>query len=219
MDVFPLALSLRVATVALVIALPIGLALAWLQARRTYRFKALVDALILLPLVLPPSVTGFGLLVAFGQQGPLGRLLHQLGVKIVFTEAGAVVAATVVALPLLVKTAQPALEAVPEDWEDVGRSLGLSDWRVFWRVTVPAAWRGILAATLLAYARALGEFGATLLFAGNIPGRTNTMPLEIYAAWQAGDDGRAFVFAGALSLVSLAVVAVATRFSPLRGLR
>ena len=216
--VFPISLSLRVALLAVALAGPAGLALAWLQARRRYPGRALVDALVLLPLVLPPTVVGYFLVVAFGRRGPLGRALESLlDVRLVFTPAAAVIASAIVALPLLVKTAQPALEAVPSELEEVGRSLGLGPTALFLRVTLPAAWQGIAAAVVLAFARAVGEFGATLMFAGNIPGRTNTMPLELYAAWQAGDDARALLYVGVLSLLSLAVVLAAPRLAP-RGL-
>lgn len=215
---FPIALSLRVALLAVALVGPPGLALAWLQARRRYPGRSLVDALVLLPLVLPPTVVGYLLVVLCGRRGPLGRALESFfDVRLVFTPAAAVIASAVVALPLLVKTAQPALEAVPGELEEVGRSLGLGPAALFLRVTLPAAWQGVAAALVLAFARAIGEFGATLMFAGNIPGRTNTMPLELYAAWQAGDDGRALLYVGVLSLVSLAVVVLAPRLAP-RGL-
>lgn len=212
---FPIALSLRVAALAVALVGPPGIALAWLQARRRYPGRALVDALVLLPLVLPPTVVGYLLVVYFGRHGPIGRALDALfGARVVFTPAAAVVASAIVALPLLVKTAQPAIEAVPSELEEVGRSLGLGPTALFARVTLPAAWQGVIAALVLAFARAIGEFGATLMFAGNIPGRTNTMPLELYAAWQAGEEGRALLYAGVLSGVSLAVVLLAPRLAP-----
>ena len=214
-EAFPIWLSVQVATLALLLVLPPGVALAWLQARRRYPFHRLVDAAILLPLVLPPSVIGFFLVVVLGRRGPLGQWLEALfDVRLVFTPAAAVLASSVVALPMLVKTAQPALEAVPAELEKVGRSLGLGPLALFFRVTLPAAWRGVLAAVVLAFARASGEFGATLMFAGNIPGRTNTMPLEIFAAYEAGDDARALFYVAVLTVVSLAVVSVAARLSP-----
>ncbi len=212
---FPVLLSLRVAALALAFVAPAGIALAFLQARRRYALRSLVDALILLPLVLPPSVVGFLLVLLFGRRGPAGRLLEAaLGVRLVFTPLAAVLASAVVALPILVKTAQPALEAVPPELEAVARTLGLSPGAVFFRVTLPSAWRGVLAATVLGFARALGEFGATLMFAGNIPGRTNTMPLEIFAAYQSGDDRRAALYVAVLSALSVVVVAVAARLAP-----
>jgi molybdate transport system permease protein len=160
-------------------------------------------------------VVGFLLVLLLGRRGPVGGLLESaLGVRLVFTPAAAVIASAVVALPILVKTAQPAIEAVPPELEAVARTLGLSPVEVFFRVTLPVAWRGVLAATALGFARALGEFGATLMFAGNIPGRTNTMPLEIFAAYQAGDDRRAALYVAVLSALSVLVVVVAARLSP-----
>jgi molybdate transport system permease protein len=212
---FPILLSLRVAAIALALVAPAGIALAFVQARRRYRLHSVVDALVLLPLVLPPSVVGFLLVLLLGRRGPVGGLLEAaLGVRLVFTPTAAVIASAVVALPILVKTAQPAIEAVPPELEAVARTLGLSPVEVFFRVTLPVAWRGVLAATVLGFARALGEFGATLMFAGNIAGRTNTMPLEIFAAYQAGDDRRAALYVAVLSALSILVVVVAARLSP-----
>jgi molybdate transport system permease protein len=213
--VFPILFSLRVAALALALVGPLGILLAVAQARFRYPLRRLVDAVVLFPLVLPPSVVGFFLVVLFGHRGLLGRPLETyLGVRVVFSPAAAVIASAVVALPILVKTAQPAIEAVPNELEAVGRTLGLSPFAVFFRVTMKVAWRGILAAMVLGFARALGEFGATLMFAGNIPGRTSTMPLEIFSAFQAGDDARAALYVGVLSLLSVVVVVVAARLGP-----
>ncbi|MFT3769504.1 MAG: molybdate ABC transporter permease subunit [Minicystis sp.] len=212
---FPILLSMRVALIALAIVGPLGIALAFVQARRRYPLRGLVDALVLLPLVLPPSVVGFFLVLVFGRRGPIGGVIEAaLGTRLVFTPAAAVIASAVVALPILVKTAQPAIEAVPPEIEDVARTLGLKPLAVFFRVTLPAAWRGVLAATVLGFARALGEFGATLMFAGNIPGRTNTMPIEIFAAYQAGDDRRAALYVAVLTALSILVVVTAARLAP-----
>jgi molybdate transport system permease protein len=212
---FPIALSLRVAAAAMALVAPLGVALALLQARRRYPLRRVVDALILLPLVLPPSVVGYFLVVLLGRRGPVGRLLEAaFDLRLVFSPAAAVIASAVVALPILVKTAQPAFEAVPAELERVGRSLGLGPLALLARVTLPCAWRGVLAASVLAFARAIGEFGATLMFAGQIPGRTNTMPLEIYAAFQAGDDPRALLYVAVLSALSLLVVWAAARLGP-----
>lgn len=213
-EAFPIALSLRVATIALLLVAPVGIAIAWVQARRRYLLRAVVDALVLLPLVLPPSVVGFFLVILFGRRGLAGQWLETLNLRLVFSPAAAVLASSVVALPILVKTAQPAIEAVPVDLENVGRSLGLAPIPLFFRVTLPSAWRGVLAALVLAFARALGEFGATIMFAGNIPGRTNTMPLEIFAAYQAGDDRRAAAYVTVLTAISVLVVFLAARLSP-----
>jgi len=214
-ETFPIWLSLKIAALSLVFVAPVGLALAWIQARKRYALRALVDGIVLLPLVLPPSVVGFFLVVLFGRRGALGSTLEELfDFRLVFTPAAAILASTVVALPLMVKTAQPAIEAVPRELEDVGRSLGLGPIALFLRVTLPSAWRGVLAAMVLAFARAVGEFGATLMFAGNIPGRTNTMPLEIFAAYQAGEDERAMLYVVVLTALSTAVVLLAARIQP-----
>ena len=208
---FPIRLSLVVALCAMLIVTPLGLVLAWTQAKRRYRGKALVDGLILLPLVLPPSVIGFFLVAGLGRRGPIGRWLESwFDVRLIFSPMGAVIASAVVALPLFVKTVQSALSSVPNDLERVGRSLGLSPVALFFRVSLPSAWPGVLAGFVLAFARAIGEFGATLMFAGNIPGRTNTMPLEIFAAYQAGEDDRAIRYVIVLTCLSLAVVVVAS---------
>ncbi len=208
MTVEPLWLSLRVATLATAIALVIGVALARLLARRHHPLLQVLDALTTLPLVLPPTVLGYYLLVSLGQRSPIGRWLSAIGLPLVFTWRGAVVAATVVALPLLVQSARAALEGVAPEIEDVARTLGRSEVAIFFTVTLPLAWRGILAGVVLAFARALGEFGATLMVAGNIPGRTQTMPIAIYDAVQAGDQMRANALVALLTAVALALLLV-----------
>jgi molybdate transport system permease protein len=214
---FPVRLSLQVALFAMVLVTPIGLTLAWIQAKKRYRGRSLVDAFILLPLVLPPSVIGYYLVVLFGRQGALGGFLEDaFGIRLIFTPAGAVVASAAVALPLLVKTVQPALESVPRDLERVGRSLGLGPLALFFRVSLPSAWPGVVAGLVLAFARAIGEFGATLMFAGNTPGRTNTMPLEIFASYQGGEDDRALLYVVVLTALSLVVVFVAAALATRR---
>lgn len=215
---FPIFLSFGVATAAVVLVTPAGTAIAWLQARYRHPLHRVVDVLVLLPMVLPPTVIGFVLVVLFGRQGLLGGPLESvLGVRLIFTPAAAVVASTVAALPVMVKAAQPAFEAIPRELEDVGRSLGLSPLAVFFRVSLPAAYRGLIVGVVLAFARAMGEFGATLMFAGNRPGRTNTMPLELFAAYQAGDDARALVYVLVLVGFAVFVAIAAGRLVPRRG--
>jgi molybdate transport system permease protein len=217
-DVFPALLSLRVSAEALAIAGPIGIAIACWQARSRSRLRRAVDALVLLPLVLPPSVVGYFLVVAFGRRGILGKVFDRaLGIRLVFTPAAAVLASAIVAMPLIVKTAQPALESVPRELEDVGRTLGLAPLRLLARVSLPLAWRGVVAGLVLGFARAAGEFGATLMFAGDIPGRTNTMPIEIFEAYRAGQDARALGYVGILTSLSVVVVLLATRMSEASG--
>jgi molybdate transport system permease protein len=211
LDTFPVWLSLQVALAALLIVGPFGLLVAWIQARKRYPLRSLVDALVLLPLVLPPSVSGFFLVYVFGRRGLVGRFLDtSFDVQLVFTPAAAVIASALAALPVMVKTAQPALASVPHELEQAGRSLGLGALPLFFRVTLPYAWRGVLAALVLAFARAIGELGATLMFAGNKPGYTNTMPLEIFARYQQGDDAAALAYTLIMTSMSLLIVFVAT---------
>ena len=207
-----LSLSLRVAVLATLANAIVGIPLAWALARRRFRGRALVDLLVTLPLVLPPTVTGYYLIVLLGRRGWLGAPLYSAtGWTLAFTWYAAVVAATVMALPLLVRTARAAIESVEVDLEKAARTLGRSEWRVAWEVTLPLARNGILAGLVLAFARALGEFGATLMLAGNIPGRTQTVPLAIYTAVQTGETSDAVVLVGVLTLLSCAVLVAAGR--------
>jgi molybdate transport system permease protein len=207
-----LGLSLRVAAVATLLNALVGIPLAWLLARRRFRGRALVDLLVTLPLVLPPTVTGYYLIVLLGRRGWLGAPLHDLtGWTVTFTWYAAVIAATVMALPLLVRTARAAIESVDRDLEQASYTLGRSEWRTVLEVTLPLARNGILAGLVLAFARALGEFGATLMLAGNIPGRTTTVPLAIYTAVQTGETAEAGLLVALLTLLSLAVLLAAGR--------
>lgn len=184
----PLFLSLKVASISTVIVFFSGLLLARIFARRQFVGKDILEALFLLPLVLPPTVVGFGLLILFGKQGIIGKwLLDWFEITIIFTWHGAVIASVVVSFPLMYQTAVAALEQVDKGLEEVARLLGASEWRVFWTVTLPLAWPGLLAGLVLAFARGLGEFGATLMLAGYIPGKTDTLPLAIYFAVQGGN--------------------------------
>jgi molybdate transport system permease protein len=212
---FPILLSVRVALLALLVVAPTGTAVAWLQARYTYRLRGVIDALVVLPMVLPPTVVGYFLILFLGRRGLIGGWLESaLHLRLVFTPAAAVIASSIAAFPLVVKTLQPAFEAVPAELEAVGRSLGLNPIAVFFRVTLPWAWQGLAAGLVLAFARAIGEFGATLMFAGNIPGVTNTMPLEIFAAYQAGHDARALRYVAVLTVTSTLVAFLAARLAP-----
>jgi molybdate transport system permease protein len=207
MDWFPLALSIRVALIATAIVMLIGVALGWFLARRRFFGREMLDALVTLPLVLPPTVLGYYLLVLLGRNGFVGRVVETMtGEPLVFTWRGAVVAASVGALPLVVKTSRAAIAAVDKNLEDAARTLGQSEWRVFWRVTMPLASRGIVAAAMLAFARALGDFGATLMVAGNIPGRTQTAAIAIYDATQAGRNEYALALVVVLSAIALSLV-------------
>lgn len=203
----PVFLSLRVSVLAVVLVFFAGVAVARLMAGRDFAGKDAVDAVLTLPLVLPPTVAGFGLLLLFGKQGPLGRLLYYLwGVSVVFNWWGAVIASTVVAFPLLYQTVRASFQGVDKNIENAARTLGAGEWRVFWTISLPLAWPGLVAGVVLAFARALGEFGATLMVAGNIPGRTETVPLAIYTAVETGDNHTALVLVGIMTLLSFAVI-------------
>jgi molybdate transport system permease protein len=205
-------LSLRVAVLATAVNAAVGIPLAYALARWRFRGRAVVDLLVTLPLVLPPTVTGYYLIVLLGRRGWLGAPLYQAtGWTIAFTWYAAVVAATVMALPLLVRTARAAIESVDHDLEKAAYTLGRSEWRTALEVTLPLARNGILAGLVLAFARALGEFGATLMLAGNIPGRTTTVPLAIYTAVQTGESGAALALVGILTALSCVVLVAAAR--------
>ncbi len=206
-DWFPLTLSLRVALIATAFVVIFGVALGWLLARRRFFGRELLDAAVTLPLVLPPTVLGYYLLVLLGHRSPIGHAIEAITRhSLVFTWEGAVVAAAIGALPLMVKTARAAIDAVDTNLEDAARTLGQPELKVFWRVTLPLASRGIIAAAMLAFARALGDFGATLMVAGNIPGRTQTAAIAIFDAAQAGRDDYALVLVLILSAAALVLV-------------
>jgi molybdate transport system permease protein len=207
-----LALSARVATLATGLTALVGIPLAYCLARRRFPGHGLLDLLVTLPLVLPPTVTGYYLIVVLGRRGWLGApLYHATGWTVAFTWYGAVIAAAVMAMPLLVRTARAAIESVDPALEKAAYTLGRSEWRTALEVTLPLARRGILAGLVLAFARALGEFGATLMLAGNIPGRTTTVPLAIYTAVQTGEAGEATVLVAMLTGLSCLVLLTAGR--------
>lgn len=206
MDLFPLFLTIKVSFFATVLTIAVGLALAWVMAKRDFWGKGLLDVVIMQPLVIPPTVLGYYLLALFGRSGWLGRFLDSIGVEIVFTWKGAVVAAFISSLPLFVKPARAALEGVGADLENAARLLGKTEWQVIRTITLPLAWRGILAGAVMAFARATGEFGATLMVAGNIPGVTQTLPIAIYDAVQSGDSGAANLLVLIITLFSFSVL-------------
>jgi len=214
-DWFPLWLSLRVAALSTALALAIGLWLAWLLANVKFRGKEVLDAAVTLPLVFPPTVLGYYLLVVLGHHSPLGKLYEWMfGQPLVFTWQAAVVAALFHSAPLLIKSARAALESVDHSYERAARTLGASEPRLFWRVTLPLAGRSIFAAAALAFARALGDFGVTLMIAGNIPGRTQTVAVAIYDALNSDKGALARTLVLVISGVSIAILALANRFGP-----
>jgi len=208
-DLTPLWLTLKVAGVATLVTLVVGVALALLVARSRFWGREGLDALCTLPLVMPPTVLGYYLIVLIGRQGWLGRWLQDTwGISLIFTWQGAVLAAAVVSLPLIFKSARAALEEVDPNLENAARTLGASEAGVFFRVSLPLAWRGILAGVMMAFARAMGEFGATLMVAGNLPGKTQTLSLAVYNAVQAGNDAGAAVLVIIISTVCLAILII-----------
>ncbi len=213
LDWHPLWLSLRVAGVATLLALVLGVALGWLFARRRFRGATVLEAVCMLPLVLPPTVVGYGILVLMGRQSALGGWLREhFDYTIIFSWHGAVVASALVALPLVLKSASSAFGQVDRTLEAAAQTLRQSPLSAFLRVTLPLAWPGILAGTLLAYARAMGEFGASLMVAGSIPGQTQTLSMAIYDAVQAGKDHEAMVLTIVISALSVAMLAFCIRF-------
>jgi molybdate transport system permease protein len=194
MDWSPLLISLATSLAATAVTLVAGLAAAAWRQNRAGAGAALIDGILILPLVLPPTVVGFLLLLLFGRNGPLGKLLLQFGATVVFSWPATVIAATVVAFPLMYITARAALEQVDPHLLQAARTLGASEARIFREVALPLAWPGVLAGTILSFARALGEFGATLMLAGNIPGKTETIPIAIYFAVEANEIQRAMAW-------------------------
>ena len=200
----------RMAAASTLLILPPGVALAWLLARKNWRGKVVVETFVALPLVLPPVVTGLVLLKFFGRRGPVGHWLHdQLGLEIIFTWRAVVLALAVMSFPLLVRMLRAAIEEVNPSLEQMARTLGAGPWRVFFTITLPLAKRGLFAGTLLAFARALGEFGATIMVAGNIPGRTTTLAVSIYQSVELGEDSHALLLAGLSASLAFAALLAA----------
>jgi molybdate transport system permease protein len=204
MDWFPVALSLRVALLATLLTVAAGVPAAWLLARRHFPGRDVISALLLTPLVLPPTVLGYYLLMAIGRRGPIGRVLNAFELELAFTWQAAVLAAAVGSYALLIKTAQAGFELIDKRLEQAAQTLGHSDWSIFWTVSVPLAWRSILAGTVLAFCKALGDFGITLMVAGDIPGITQTLPLAIYDHVQANQLQQANI----LALISIGFVVI-----------
>jgi molybdate transport system permease protein len=211
-DWYPLWLSLRVASIATLLATTVGIGLAFLLAKGRFRGRGLLEAVLTLPIVLPPTVLGYYLLTTLGVNSPIGRAWEDLtGSALVFTVPAAVIAASVSALPFVVRTARAALEEVDPRLEAVARIAGHAEWRVAALVTLPVARRGLTAGIALGFARALGDFGATVMVAGNIPGRTQTLPIAVFDAVQAGDNDTARTGSLLLAAVAIVVLLVVTQ--------
>ena len=212
-----LGLSLKVALWATAIATVLGVAAGYALSRWRFAGRELLDSILLLPMVLPPTVLGYYLLVLVGRKGVVGQWLDAIGIRLIFTWQGAVVAAAIVAFPFVCKSARAAFENVDAQLEQAARVLGVSEAGVFFRVSLPLAARGILAGVLLAFARALGEFGATLMVAGSIPGKTQTLSIAVYEAVQAGQDDVANLLVLITSVTCIAVLLLAGRLAPAKA--
>ncbi|MDP4624707.1 MAG: molybdate ABC transporter permease subunit [Akkermansiaceae bacterium] len=211
-----LALTFGLASLAVLLALPFATALAWLLARKEWPGKTLAETLAMLPMVMPPVATGLILLKLFGKTGAIGSWLSSFGIEIIFTWKAVVLALAVMAFPLLVRTLRTAFEDVPAHLEAAALSLGGGRFNVFRKITLPLAKRGIIAGILLAFARAIGEFGATIMVAGFIPGITETLSLSIYRSVQTGDDSRALTLVAISALIAFAAVFISSKISPRR---
>jgi molybdate transport system permease protein len=218
-DLGPFWLSLRVASLATLVIVIAGLPISFALARARFPGKSILGGILVLPLVLPPTVLGYYLLQILGRRSPVGYWLEQtLGVTVVFHWSGAVIASAVAAFPLFLIPARGAFEAIDPAIEDVARLLGRRELSVFFDVTLPLAWRGLAAGIVLAFARALGDFGATIMVAGNIPGLTQTASLAIYDAVQVNDNARALWLTLLISLISIVAIVFVQRTLPARGL-
>lgn len=207
MNYTPLFLSLKIAGIATCIVLVFGIFLARILARNNFPGKRILEAILMLPLVLPPTVVGFGLLYLFGKNGPVGSLLlHLFDYQIVFTWVGAVIAATVVSFPLMYQSASASFQNYDQNIENAALTMGASKFRVFWTISFPLAWPGLLAGLVLTFARALGEFGATLMIAGYIPNQTETIPLAIYFAVESGNTEAAIFWVISIVLIGFTAI-------------
>ncbi|OAA92093.1 molybdate ABC transporter permease subunit [Clostridium ljungdahlii] len=205
-DVSPVWISLKTTFTATFITFFIGIAVAYLMVNYNGKLRNILDTILTLPLVLPPTVAGFFLLLIFGINSPIGKSLSKIGINIIFSWPATVIAAAVVAFPLMYKTTKAAFEQIDRNIVSAARTLGVSEWKVFWKVVLPLAWPGIGAATVLSFARALGEFGATLMIAGNIPNKTETIPIAIYFAAENGEMNKALMWVLLIVAISTIVI-------------
>ena len=213
-EVAALSLSIKVALLSLVVTFPLGLLVGWLLAKRTFPGKAFLNTLVMLPLVLPPIVSGYLLLILLGKHGFIGRFIYQtFGIEIVFSELSVVIAVSVISFPLLVRGIVTGMEAVPVELENAARTLGASPIKVFFSITLPMAHRGIIGGTILGFSKSLGEFGATIMVAGNIPGKTQTMALAIFSAVHLGEDVSVYRLVFISTVVAFAAIWLTERFT------
>ncbi|WP_042331816.1 molybdate ABC transporter permease subunit [Desulfosporosinus orientis] len=206
LDLAPLFISLRASIMATVLTFFLGIAAACLVSGYRGKLKGLIDGVLTLPMVLPPTVLGFLLLVIFGKNGPIGKFLIAMGKTILFSWPATVIAASVVAFPLMYRTVRSAFEQIDQNIINAARTLGVSEWKIFWKITIPLSWPGVAAGTVLAFARALGDFGATLMIGGNIPGKTLTIPAAIFFAAESGEMRKAALWVILIFVISLIVM-------------
>jgi molybdate transport system permease protein len=205
-ELAPLIISIKTALTASLITFFLGIFIAWFMTCKKRSYEGILDAIFTLPMVLPPTVVGFFLLMIFGKNGPLGKLLLLIDIRIIFSWSATVIAAVVVSFPLMYKTTKSGFEQIDTNILNAARTLGVSEWRIFWTITLKLAWPSVAAGTILAFARALGEFGATLMIAGSIPGKTQTIPLAIFFAAEAGEMNKALAWVITISALSFAVI-------------
>ncbi|MDU4859394.1 MAG: molybdate ABC transporter permease subunit [Terrisporobacter othiniensis] len=209
----PLWISIRTSLLATFITFFVGIGSAYLVANYQGKWKGLIDSLFTLPLVLPPTVLGFFLLLLFGKNGPMGKVLALMDKSIIFTWSATVIAATVVAFPMMYRSARSAFEQIDINLISAAKTLGLSNWKIFYKIAIPLAWPGIIGGLVLSFARALGEFGATLMIAGNIPGKTQTMPLAIFFEVQAMDYKGAMLWVMTIVAISVVMILILNKWS------
>lgn len=212
-DWSPLIISLKTAFLATLITFVIGIIASYFMSNYKGKYKGLIDGLFTLPLVLPPTVVGFFLLLIVGKNGVVGKFLLQFDITIIFSWWATVISATVVAFPMMYRTSRAAFEQIDVNMISAARTLGLSEWKIFYKIAIPLAWPGIIAGIVLSFARALGEFGATLMIAGNIPGRTQTMPVAIFFAVEGGDMSKAMMWVLIITVISIAMILILNYWS------
>lgn len=204
----PLWISLKTAFLSTLITFVIGIFLSYVMANYKGKYKGIIDGLLTLPLVLPPTVVGFFILLIIGKNGAIGKLLLKLDINLIFSWSATVIASTTVAFPMMYRASRAAFEQIDENMIQVARTLGLSEWKIFYKIAIPLAYPGIIAGIVLSFARALGEFGATLMIAGNIPDKTQTMPLAIFFAVESGDMKIAMIWVSIITIISIIMILV-----------
>ena len=213
-EVAALSLSIKVALLSLIFMFPLGLFVGWLLAKRTFPGKAFLNTLVMCPLVLPPIVSGYLLLILLGRNGPIGGFIYQVfGIEIVFSELAVVIAVSIISFPLLVRGIMTGMESVPLELENAARTLGASPIKVFWTITFPMAYRGVIGGTILGFSKSLGEFGATIMVAGNIPGKTQTMALAIFSAVHLGENVSVYRLVFISTVVAFVALWLTERFT------